>query len=336
MRILIAEDDPVSLQILELTLKNWGYDVVVARDGCEALQFIESDETPKMLILDWMMPGLDGPDICRHMRSNPKTSGNYVLLLTARGECRDLVEGLEAGADDYVSKPFVADELKARLQVGRRIVALQEELTLRMQELETANLRLSELSFQDGLTGVANRRRLDEMFDLEWKRAAREGKPLGFLLLDIDRFKLYNDHFGHPMGDACIKSIAWALKNSIKRAGDLVARYGGEEFAILLPRAKQDGLVEIAEKVRLAVGNLRIPHPAVGRNACVTVSIGGACCYPRRGFVPQMLVEMADRALYGAKERGRNCCQVTPREDWPEVAGALLAPLLPNGSGICL
>ncbi len=197
MRILIAEDDPVSCQILELTLKDWGYEVVVARDGNEALRCIYSHEAPRILILEWMMPGLNGPDLCRRLRANPQTSGHYALVLTARDERRDLVEGLEAGADDYISKPFVADELKARLQVGLSIVALQEELTLRMQELETANRRLSDLSFQDGLTGVANRRRLDEVLDEEWRRAAREGKALGFLLLDIDRFKRYNDHAGH-------------------------------------------------------------------------------------------------------------------------------------------
>lgn len=320
MRILIAEDDPLSRRLLEVTLRKWGYDVVVTQDGLEALRALRAPDSPQLAVLDWMMPGLTGPQVCQELRSSSLTQSAYAILLTAKEGTEHVVEGLEAGADDFVNKPFDPGELKARLHVGTRVVQLRQALSDRMHELETANRKLHDLSSLDGLTGISNRRHFDTDFDREWRRTQRAGNPLSLIMIDIDYFKSYNDTFGHLGGDECLIRVAGCLKDCARRASDLVARYGGEEFVALLPEVGLEGAVVLAERMRSAVDALAMPHSASRAADHVTISLGAAERLPTQAgpsppdgephpagtTSPAKLVEAADKALYEAKRNGRN------------------------------
>jgi len=306
MRILIAEDDPVSRRILETVLTKWGYEVLTACDGEEAWARLQREDAPRVAILDWMMPGMDGPEVCRRLREIEPLRSTYVLLLTARSEKEDIVAGFEAGADDYVSKPFHHDELRVRIRVGARIVELQQELAARVGELEEANRQLRGLSSQDGLTGIPNRRHFNAELEKEWRRALRGKAPLSLIMVDIDFFKRYNDEYGHLEGDSCLQSVSKALGGGCRRAGDLVARYGGEEFAVLLPSTDLAGAATVAENMRKAVEALRLPHGSSEASDIVTVSLGAASVVPDATLSPKDLIDASDQALYWGKNEGRN------------------------------
>src|SRR5450830_1920414 len=201
MRVLIAEDDVTSRLLLMRVLENWGYEVTTTKDGAEALQALQAEDAPRLSILDWMMPGMDGVDVCRRIRARDTLQPPYVILLTALGDKESVVTGLQAGADDYVGKPYDPDELHARLEVGRRLVELNDELLEAQHALEI-------LARTDALTGVLNRGAIVEELEREAERAAREGVPLGLGILDIDHFKLVNDTCGHAAGRGALRGRA--------------------------------------------------------------------------------------------------------------------------------
>jgi diguanylate cyclase (GGDEF)-like protein len=303
MKILAAEDNPIFQSVLRSMLTKWGYDVVIGRDGEEALAILQSNETPRLAILDWMMPGIDGVEVCRRVRAAGKEPYIYILLLTARTDSQDLVEALEAGADDYLTKPFNTLELRARLRAGRRIVELQEELLVAREALRVQ-------ATHDGLTGLLNRAAILEVLQTELARASRESQPVSVLMVDLDHFKRINDHLGHQGGDTVLREAARRMSSATRRY-DSIGRYGGEEFLVILPGCTSEGAVAQAERLRAAVGGEPID---LGRQSVpVTCSLGCACCSDA-SCTSDSLVREADGALYGAKEAGRNRIVVAETE----------------------
>jgi diguanylate cyclase (GGDEF)-like protein len=295
-RILIAEDDLISRRLLESVLRKTGYDVQVAPDGESAWKILLSDDAPKLVILDWMMPGMDGLQICREIRRRNERLYTYILLLTAKNNPHDLVEGLEAGADDYLVKPFDVHELRARLNVGRRILNLQNQLLYICEQL-----RLQ--ATQDSLTGVWNRAAILEILEQELARAARDGTPVGIVLGDLDHFKRVNDTHGHPAGDTVLREATRSLRSQL-RSYDALGRYGGEEFLFVLPGCNGPGTVMFAERVRQHLAAHPIGLDA--RSIPVTISLGATAYEGNPATDSMLLFQAADAALYQAKSAGRN------------------------------
>jgi two-component system cell cycle response regulator len=296
MKILAAEDNPIFQSVLRNMLTKWGYDVVIAGDGTEAWQILQSEDAPRLAILDWMMPGLDGVEVCRRLRATGKEPYIYILLLTARTDSIDLVEGIEAGADDYLTKPLNTMELRARLRAGRRIVELQEQLLMAREAL-----RLQ--ATHDGLTGLLNRSAVMEILHKELARSLRDKLPLSLLLVDLDHFKLINDESGHLVGDAVLREASARMKSAIRRY-DSIGRYGGEEFLVVLPGCDAAGGAAQAERLRLSLA--QEAFSIGGQALVVTCSIG---CTLGSGASPSdadTLIREADEALYVAKDHGRN------------------------------
>ena len=296
MRVLAAEDNPVFQSVLRSMLTKWGYEAVVARDGNEAWGVLQSEDAPRLAILDWMMPGIDGVELCRRARAAGREPYQYILLLTARTESQDLVDGMEAGADDYLTKPFNAHELRVRLRAGRRILDLQEELVL-------AREALREQATHDGMTGLLNREAILQVLQNEADRASREGHPLALLIADYDHFKLVNDTHGHLAGDAVLREGARRMKSVIRRY-DALGRYGGEEFLVVLPGC--DPACAHAEGERLREAIASEPFPVGGASLRVTCSVGVSCRVKPAVSQVDALIHEADLALYTAKNRGRD------------------------------
>ena len=296
MKILAAEDNPVFQSMLRGILTKWGYDVVIASDGNEALHALEAEDAPRLAILDWMMPGVDGVDVCRRVRAVGREPYIYILLLTARTECQDLVEGIDAGADDYLTKPFNAPELRARLRTGQRILDLQEQLLV-------AREALRQEATHDGLTGLLNRRAILGLLQIELERAIRESQPVSILMADLDHFKEINDRYGHLAGDAVLREAADRMKASVRRY-DSVGRYGGEEFLVVLPGCNGDGALAQAERMRVSLASE--PFRVASEHLPVTCSIGLAWRPGTTRCDTDALIREADLGLYGAKEHGRN------------------------------
>ena len=296
MKILAAEDNPVFQATLRSMLTKWGYEVTVAKDGNEALRVLQAEDAPQLAILDWMMPGIDGVDVCRRVRSVGREPYIYILLLTARTDSEDLVEGMDSGADDYLTKPFNVSELRARLRAGERILDLQ-------QQLLAAREALRQEATHDSLTGLLNRNAIFGMLQLELDRARRESREISMLMADLDQFKKVNDRYGHLAGDAVLRESAQRMKSST-RAYDSLGRYGGEEFLVVLPGCGGQAAVAQAERLRAAIGSE--PVLVGGRSLAVTCSIGVACRPSGMAGDMDALIREADCALYAAKENGRN------------------------------
>jgi diguanylate cyclase (GGDEF)-like protein len=296
LKVMAAEDNPVLQSMLRGMLTKWGYTAVIARNGVEAYQKLQSEDAPRLAILDWMMPGMDGVEICRRIRAAGREPYIYIVLLTARTESADLVEGMEAGADDYLTKPFNSQELRVRLRAGSRILKLQEEL---MHTREA----LRQQATHDGLTGMLNRSSILEILGTELARADREKSAVAVLMVDIDGFKLINDTHGHLAGDTVLREVAKRVKGTIRRY-DAAGRYGGEEFLIILPGCDGPAALQQAERVREVFAGQ--PFTIGGRALPVTCSIGVSL---HSGLFPpdaDALIRTADAALYEAKHGGRN------------------------------
>lgn len=307
-KILIAEDDPVSSRVLEVFLRKWGYEVVAVSDGSDALAILEADGAPRLAILDWMMPGMEGIEVCRSVRQRSGRAYVYLLLLTARGQKQNLLDGLNAGADDYLSKPFDAEELRARLHAAERILTMQDELI-------AARDALHEQATHDALTGLLNRGASVQLLMRELARGAREQRSVAIALTDIDHFKRVNDSYGHLAGDAVLQEIAVRMTNCV-RSYDTVARYGGEEFLILVPSANEDAAFRQAERMRCAIEASPV-HTCAG-DIPVTASFGVASCDARGSVDITSLLRLADAALYRAKSLGRNCVERASRMREPD------------------
>jgi len=296
--VLIAEDDPICRRVLQNRLANWGYRVITSVDGSEAWEILQQDNAPDLLILDWMMPGIDGPELCRRIREKQHRIYPYILLVTGKDDTQDVVRGLEAGADDYLSKPVDPTELRARLQVGKRILTLQHELIQAREELRfRAN--------HDALTGILSRAAILSLLDRELQRGARAGTSTGILMMDLDHFKMVNDTYGHVTGDAVLKEVGQRINQAV-RSYDFLGRYGGEEFLAVLSECSPTDLRTVAERVRSAVAD--IPICTAATSLSVTISIGGVVT---SNLAPGVdLLSAADAVLYEAKAKGRNRVEI--------------------------
>ncbi len=305
MKILIAEDDAVSRTILRRAVQNFGHECLTAEDGQEALELFREVPEVDVIISDWMMPGIDGLDLCRRVRADNRDGYTYFVFLTALGDRNHLLIGLEAGADDYLSKPLDRDELQVRLFSASRVTELHRRLAFQNDELEDLNRKLFEQSRQDPLTHLGNRLRLREELDVLQGRVERYGHNYSAVLCDVDYFKLYNDRYGHLAGDEVLQRVAKTITEHC-RSGDAAYRYGGEEFLIILPDQSNGSATEMAERLRQAVQEMGIPHEAEGAPGMVTVSAGVATLAPGEAANADDLLREADEALYRAKQSGRN------------------------------
>ena len=301
-RILVVDDVPDNVDILDARLSSRGYEVVTATNGQEALDRVHG-EAPHLILCDVMMPVIDGFEVSRRIKSDTTLPFIPIILVTAKDTAEDIVEGLEAGADDYISKPYNFKELEARVRAMLRIKRLQDELDQKNRELEDANKRLRKLSITDGLTGLYNHRHVHELLRDEWERSARSGEPVAVAMLDLDRFKSINDTYGHPTGDVVLYETARIISETAREI-DMVGRYGGEEFIAILPNTDEEAAAHFAERVREAVEAYLYRDES--NEIHMTVSCGVASA-PREGVdSPEALLKQADEALYVAKTSGRN------------------------------
>lgn len=302
MKLLVAEDDRLTRTFLTKTLSRWGYEVVACEDGASALQ-LARETGARIVLSDWEMPGLDGPTLCARLRNEP--SYVYVILLSAHRDPEYVVAGLDAGADDFVAKPFDAAELRARISVGRRMLALQDELAARNQELLRANEHLARIAATDALLEVGNRRSFEDALAQRHEAARRGGTPYAVLIADIDRFKAVNDSLGHAAGDVALRRAAQSLRDALQSDGTLY-RYGGEELVALAAAVSLEQGLAVAERMRMAVARSAVAIPD-GPALSLTVSIGAAWHDGRELVSAQVVMDRADEALYAAKRAGRNC-----------------------------
>jgi diguanylate cyclase (GGDEF)-like protein len=291
-KILIVDDDPLSLRVLSDVLST-DYEVLEATSGRKALEIASQANQPDLIVMDITMPEMDGYEVCRKLKENPQTRDIPVIFLTAKGEMEDEEMALNIGAVDYIAKPF-------RIPIIRARVRTHMSLKLKTDELER-------ISLVDSLTNIPNRRRFDEALQVEWGRCQRgEATPLSLVMMDVDHFKAFNDHYGHGSGDECLRAVAKALANQVNRPADLVARFGGEEFVAMLPNTDAPGAASMAERFRLAVEALDIPHEYTTVSDHVTISAGYATICRTTMRSPDDLLLVADKALYQAKALGRN------------------------------
>jgi diguanylate cyclase (GGDEF)-like protein len=289
-KVLIADDDPINRQVLAELLKP-EYTVLLAKNGEQALERAMR-HAPDLVLLDVLMPDMDGYEVLRRLRANPQTEHLAVIFISGLDRPEDEANGLKMGAADYIAKPFNATVVMAR-------VALHLQLVRQRRMLE----RLANI---DGLTELANRRRFDELYAVEWQRARRNGSPLSLALLDIDCFKQYNDHYGHPAGDRALRAVARTAAACVQRPADLAARYGGEELVLLLPDTDAAQARHVAEGLWTAIAGLQLAHAASRVAPVLTVSIGGATLGQHGPENAAELFEAADSQLYRAKQEGRN------------------------------
>ena len=313
MSILIVDDSPDERLLLENILSRAGYnDLILAASAPEAFAALRLDDPQggdpgvDLVLLDIVMPGIDGLEALRKIQATAHLQDIPVIMVTVLDEAEILETAMDSGAVDYLSKPVREVELLARVRSALRLKDEMGRRKARERELERLNQKLERLSSLDGLTGVANRRYFDHSLDQEWRRSARENRPLSLIMIDIDNFKAFNDTYGHQAGDDCLKQVAQTLTETLKRPGDFVARYGGEEFAVVLPNTDAQGASLMAEEMRARVAALGIPHAESKAGEMVTISLGVGGTAPKLGKEPAELVSIVDKALYEAKREGRN------------------------------
>ncbi len=319
MKILLVDDSIRTRLLLEKALEEAGYNnLATASSAAEAFEILglydpAVEVDVDLIIMDILMPGMDGIEACSHIKEQAHLRDIPVILITSKNETGFLKEAFKAGAVDYIVKPLDKVELLVRV---RSLLLLKEEMDRRKtreQELlevtrmlAEANHKLKEQTAMDGLTGIANRRRFEQFYEKEWKRSLRDATPISLIMADIDLFKAFNDHYGHLAGDECLKKVARALVQVVKRPGDLVARYGGEEFIIVLPGTDQAGALVVAEELRQAVTDLNIRHAYSRVSDRITVSLGVATRIPKAVDEREKLIASADQAMYRAKQESRN------------------------------
>jgi len=297
MKILVAEDSNYFRKIVENTLLQWGYEVVLSSDGAEAWEAMQQPDAPRLAILDWVMPHMTGLEICKKVRQRETGSYVYVILLTAKSSKENIIAGMEAGVDDYIVKPFDEEVLKYRIQIGERILCLED--------------RIMQLASIDPLTGLYNRRVFMERLESEIQRHNRLRQPLSLIMIDLDNFKNVNDNYGHQAGDEVLRRSARELSEQVRKL-DFLGHYGGEEFTICLPGVDNEGAKEIAERLRAAVENMKIVVPGKADPIGITASYGVSYFERDEEADLDQLVKAADEALYIAKRRGKNrvCCRI--------------------------
>lgn len=317
-KILIAEDEGISRRLLCKMLENWNYEVIQVENGTAALAELQKPSAPKIAILDWMMPGMNGTEVIQEVRKLAGVPYTYTLLLTAKNDKTDVLAGLECGADDYLTKPFDPQELRARVRAGERIIHLHEQLE---RAIATSEFRAS----HDPLTGLYNRRTIVSLLEREAARCVREGTELSVILVDIDRFKSINDTYGHAAGDQVLLETAGRMQSAL-RAHDFLGRYGGEEFLVVLPSCGLKDSQEVAERLRESVA--RSPISVDDITVKVTASFGATSA----GFAENTgaMLQRADVALYEAKNGGRNMVKFRPAPEIESVPGHLLRKMAPG------
>jgi two-component system cell cycle response regulator len=308
MKILIADDELMSRRLLQKTLERAGYEVAAVENGRLAADLLCPKDGPRLALLDWVMPELDGPGVCREVRKRKEQSYVYMVLLTSKESKEDVVAGLESGADDYLTKPFDAEELKARLRTGLRILSLEDRLIEAREQMRFQ-------ATHDGLTTLWNRGVILDLLGRELARSLREGVCTAILLCDLDHFKDVNDTYGHPAGDEVLKETAKRLLSSV-RSYDFVGRYGGEEFLVVLNNCNPAFGFARAEEIRKAIA-LRPAQTSIGPIP-VTMSLGLLLSQDWGRHPVQELLQEADNALYAAKAAGRNCVKVAAPKVFPE------------------
>lgn len=304
MRTLIVDDDEAYLELLRMILKRQGHVVYEASDGLQAWNLLQNDPIP-FVITDWMLPEIDGVELIRRIRTANFPNYTYLILLTAKKTPNDIVNGLEAGADDYLTKPFDVSELRARIGIGERILDLEMRLRELLHQLAT-------LASHDSLTGLLNRRASYEIIEKERIRTQNAGVPLSVVMIDLDHFKLINDHYGHLVGDEALCQVARTIMER-KRSSDHAGRWGGEEFLLILPGANLVEAGVVAERMRVAIRSQSIPSKD-GRVVTVTASLGAASAVLGEEFSLERLIDGADKALYMAKAVGRDLVRMYPNE----------------------
>ncbi|MCX7815988.1 MAG: PleD family two-component system response regulator [Syntrophales bacterium] len=289
-KILIVDDNPSSIMVLGEELKK-DYNVYIATNGETAIKKAIST-SPDLILLDIVMPGMDGYAVCKQLKENDITRNIPIIFVTAKDTDEDEEKGLNIGAVDYITKPFSIPIVKARVKTH---IELKKKTDI-----------LENLSLRNGLTGIFNRRQFENVLSNEWKRAIRKGSTLSLIFIDIDHFKAFNDNYGHIAGDDCLKAVAGTLTATLRRSTDFVARYGGEEFAVILPETDIDNAIAVAEMLRKAILGLKIEHKFSKVEPYLTVSVGIGTTSPTRDSEYKIIIEAADNALYEAKNSGRN------------------------------
>lgn len=319
MSILLVDDDSGIRKVLELRLHSEGFRIIStpnARTAYEILGMATDSRIASeidLILMDILMPDIRGIDACREIKSRPALKDIPIILMTASTDDCHLEEAFNAGAMDFISKPFQRVELLVRIRSALRLKSeidrrkrREEELIVATRESQEANLKLQRLAAVDGLTEIFNRRYFDHALQREFQRCLRNQSPIAVIMIDIDGFKQFNDFFGHVRGDQCLKRISSELKKLCKRSHDFIARYGGEELVVVLPETAEEGAEKMAETLRARVESLAIDHPKAPVGNCVTISLGVACLVPQPKIAPEELVRRADRALYQSKSAGRN------------------------------
>jgi diguanylate cyclase (GGDEF)-like protein len=316
MKILLAEDSPVYRRLISESLKEWGFDLVVAEDGAEAWRLLQRPDAPRLILLNWMLPGIDGIELCRRIRKNETCEGYaYTVIFTGQTRKEALAEAMEAGADDYLAKPFEPSELRARLLAGKRILDLQRELVFSRESFRFA-------ATHDFLTGILNRAEVLASLERELARSRRKNGPVGIILADLDHFKRINDSLGHLAGDIVLKEVARRLRSDL-RVYDSVGRYGGEEFLLVLPDCDLNTTARRANEICSLVSSE--PIATSGGKTSVTLSMGATAsdCVPDATI--ESLLQEADTALYRAKESGRTRVESSALKSSVVLANCLIS-----------